>query len=136
MSAGHSSIKFSPAATTVAGIESTDASKRRNPRRRILKRAIIAYSGRHLTVECAVRDLSEEGARLMTTDHRQIPDSFELLIELDGFEADCEVVWRRSDSLGVRFVAPPRRVEPRRQQVVAVVGPKAQPTLRRRPRTA
>ncbi len=136
MSAGHSIMKLASAVPPTAGIDSSDESKRRNPRRRILKRAIIAYSGRHLTVECAVRDLSDAGARLMTTDHRQIPDSFELLIELDGFEADCEVVWRRSDSLGVRFVAPPRRVEPRRQQVVAVVGPKAQPSLRRRPKTA
>ena len=115
-------------------VKPEDASKRRNTRRRILKRAIIAYSGRHLTAECAVRDLSDDGARLLIADHRQIPDSFELLIELDGFEADCEVVWRRADSLGVRFVAPPRRVEPRRQQVVAVLGPKAQPTLRRKPR--
>lgn len=111
-----------------------EGSNRRNPRRRILKRGIIAYSGRHLTFECAVRDLSDQGAKLIVTDHRQVPDSFELLVELDGFEADCEVVWRRSDTLGVRFTAPLRRVEPRRIQVLAVTGPRMQPSLRRRSR--
>lgn len=123
-----------PAAAQSDASEAAATSNRRNARRRMLKRGIIAYSGRHLTVECAVRDLSEEGAKLTVADHRQVPDSFELLIELDGFEADCEVVWRRADMLGIRFVAPPRRVEPRRTQVIAVTGPPAQPSLRRRPR--
>jgi len=109
--------------------------KRCKPRRRILKGGIIAYSGRHLTVECAVRDLSDEGAKLIVTDHRQIPDSFELLIELDGFEAQCEVVWRRPDSIGVRFQSPPRKVEPRRHQVLRPLAPQAQASLRRRPLT-
>lgn len=111
-------------------------SKRNKPRRRILKGGIIAYSSRHLTVECAVRDLSDDGARLIVTNHRQIPDSFELLIELDGFEANCEVVWRRPESIGVRFLAPPRRVEPRRQQVLGMIAPRPQSSLRRRPPTA
>ena len=44
-----------------------DNEKRRSTRRRILKRAVIAYSDRHCTLPCTVRDISESGARLQLT---------------------------------------------------------------------
>lgn len=109
--------------------------KRRAPRRRVLKAAVIAYADRHCTMPCAVRDISASGARLRVDNPLQVPDTFELLIELDGLEADCEVVTRKSSEVGVRFLGPPRQAPPRRAQVVApAAGDRRAVTLRRKPR--
>jgi hypothetical protein len=61
------------------------------------------------------------------------PNTFELLIELDGFEASCEVVWRKDEGLGVKFVEAPRATTPKRSQVVNALVPVQPPTLRRKP---
>lgn len=103
------------------------------PRRRMLKKGLIAYSGRHLTIRCMVRDLSDTGARLTITDPLSAPDTFELIVELDGLEADCVVAWRRGMTLGVRFTAPPRYVEPKRGQFVDALVVRNKLTLRRKP---
>ncbi len=47
------------------------------------------------------------------------PDTFELVIELDGLEAPCQVVWRRAPDIGVKFLAEPRMRTPKRVQIDA-----------------
>lgn len=106
--------------------------QRRAPRRRTLKAGIAAYADRRCTVGCTVRDISATGARLKSEGSVNIPDTFVLIIELDGLEAACEVVWRRGTELGVRFVGAPRKVEPSRQQVIGQTAPRP-PSLRRKP---
>lgn len=106
---------------------------RSDTRRRQLKAATIAYSDRHLTIGCSLRDISETGARIETT-HPTVPDTFVLIVDLDGLEADCEVIWRRQNLVGVRFLGPPRQVAPKRQQVVQPGTIARAPSLRRRPR--
>lgn len=104
--------------------------KRVAPRRRVLKGAVIAYQDRHCTLECTVRDISAGGARLEVRDAMQAPDAFLLVIELDGIEADCQVVRRTASVLAVRFTSPPRAVRPKRSQVVHSSTMRA-PSLRR-----
>ncbi len=106
--------------------------KRVTPRRRVLKAGIIAFNNRHSSLPCTVRDVSDTGARLIVTGAVNAPDTFELLIELDGLEARCEVVSRKADEVRVRFVMPPRIVPPRRSQVVHAVVPKKMLSLRRK----
>ena len=101
-------------------------------RRRILKAGIIAFAGRHSTVACTVRDLSQGGARLLVAGTVSAPDTFELIIEIDGLEADCEVVGRRGSDVHVRFLSPPRQVTPRRVQVIDACTSE-KPSLRRKP---
>lgn len=105
---------------------------RADERRRQLKSAVIAFNGRHSTLPCSLRDISESGARLQVTS-TQVPDTFELLVDLDGLEVPCAVVWRRGEYVGVKFTAPPVRSAPKRTQVVQALTPKPQPTLRRKP---
>jgi hypothetical protein len=50
-----------------------------------------------------------------------VPNTCQLLIELDGLEADCAVVWRKADEIGVKFVSVPRQVTPRRRQVITAL---------------
>jgi hypothetical protein len=109
---------------------------RQAPRRRILKTAIIAFNDRCSTIPCAVRDLSESGARLRVDGTTNVPATFELVIELDGLEASCQMVWRKANDIGVRFLSTPRLVAPKRFQVVAPVLPAETPSLRRKPKSA
>ncbi len=104
------------------------------PRRRMLKAGKIAYSDRHVTIGCTVRDMSATGARLRVEGSVTAPDTFELLIALDGLEANCKVVWRRETEIGVRFVGAPRTVAPKRTQSITAVAPTQAPSLRRKPR--
>lgn len=104
------------------------------PRRRMLKSGTIAYSDRHITVACTLRDMSATGARLRVDGSVTAPDTFELLVPLDGLEANCQVVWRAGQELGVKFLTAPRIVAPKRHQVVEALAPAKAPTLRRKPR--
>ena len=101
-------------------------------RRRVIKGGIIAYSSRHVTCPCVVRNLSDTGAQLQVHRAMEVPDTFELFIELDGFEAECVVVWRTEKELGVRFRARPKQVAPKRIQIVSDIKPPGQPSIRRR----
>jgi hypothetical protein len=104
---------------------------RLSPRRRVLKAAIAASNERRLTVGCTVRDISQTGARLRVEGSMTVPDTFELIIELDGLEAPCQVVWRKGGEVGVKFLAAPRIVAAKRVQVVGPVAPQRAPSLRR-----
>ena len=50
--------------------------------------------------------------------------------------AAVKVVWRKAPDFAVKFVAPPRKVSPRRAQVVAALVQDAKPSLRRKPKPA
>jgi hypothetical protein len=110
-----------------------DGDGRMAPRRRVLKSGIAASNDRRLTVNCTVRDLSDTGARLRVEGSMTVPDTFELLIPLDGLEASCQVVWRKGGEVGVRFLSAPRIVAAKRTQVVSAVVPAKAVTLRRVP---
>lgn len=105
----------------------------RPPRRRVLKSGTVAYGDRFQCFPCTVRDLSESGARLRVDNPLMVPNHFELLIEQDGFEANCEAVWRHDHEVGVRFTSPPRQSGTARKQVVTAVVPEGRPMLRRKP---
>ncbi len=53
-------------------------------------------------IPCLVRDLTPTGARVIV--QAVLPPSFRLVIEVKGFESDCEIVARTQDSVEVRFV--------------------------------
>ena len=116
--------------------EPEDDVRRGARRRRVLKAGVIAYNNRHSTLPCTVRNISETGAqlRLPGLTAASAPDTFELIIDLDGLEAACTVMWRRGEDIGVRFEGEPRRTAPKRAQVVAPVVPEKTPSLRRKPR--
>lgn len=119
-----------------APVAAQSADARQASRRRVLKAGIAASNERRLTVACSVRDLSAVGARLRSDGSVAIPDTFELLIDTDGLEADCQVVWRKGNEVGVRFLREPRIGAAKRVQVITPLVPAATPSLRRKPRPA
>lgn len=96
---------------------------RRQVRKRMLKGGTIAFNGRHSTMPCVVRDISDTGARLQVSQANAVPDTFELLIDLDGFEAPVQIAWRDLSEVGVQFTAPPVWVTPKRAQTVTMTVP-------------
>lgn len=129
--AGGTVVPFSAIGNTL--VKETPDDGRAAPRRRVLKAGIAASNDRHLTVACTVRDVSATGARLRVECSLNIPDTFELIIAVDGLEADCQVVWRKANEVGVRFLSAPRMVAVKRAQVINPLVPHKAPTLRRTP---
>lgn len=122
-------VPFSAVGNTLVKEEPGDA--RMSPRRRVLKSGIAASNERRLTVPCTVRDISATGARLRADCSVAIPDTFELIIEMDGVEVDCQVVWRKANETGVKFLSAPRKVAVKRPQVISPITPAKAPSLRR-----
>ncbi|HJU19659.1 MAG TPA: hypothetical protein VJ770_24665 [Stellaceae bacterium] len=79
------------------------AERRRSPRRRALKSALIVFSAGRCSMTCHVLDTSETGALLMPSDVLLCPDQF-VLKPLSGPARDCEVVWRKGTRIGVRYL--------------------------------
>ena len=80
--------------------------KRGAVRHRVLKGARIVFNGRRSTVDCTIRNLSEQGAGLEVTSAVGIPQSFDLEIPADGVVRRCRVAWRTERKLGVSFAEP------------------------------
>ena len=56
--------------------------------------------------------MTDGGARLRVDGLLGVRDRVDLLIEQDGTEAECEVVWRNRNEVGVRFLGPLRPTRP------------------------
>jgi hypothetical protein len=126
---GGTVVPFSAIGNTA--VKATPRDARMSPRRRVLKAGIAASNDRHITVACTVRDLSDTGARLRVEGSLNIPDTFELIIAVDGLEANCEVMWRKGNEVGARFLGAPRMVTAKRAQVIDPLIPPKAPSLRR-----
>ena len=109
-----------------------DTDRRNAPRHRVLKSGKVAFQSRYSVIGCTVRDISDTGARLRTNHSVSIPDNFELIIETDGLEVDCEVAWRRGNEVGVRFIGGRKVVAPRQVQILQADIERKKPSLLKR----
>jgi two-component system cell cycle response regulator len=71
------------------------------PRRTTLKGGKIALNNRS-TIDCTVRNLSRNGAKLVVASVLGIPDSFDLMLA-DTVRQPVRVIWRKAKELGVEF---------------------------------
>ena len=94
-----SALRLAPAASDAAD----SAERRIAPRRRVLKNALIVFNSRYCTHRCFILNMSDTGAQLMPQDAVECPSEFVLKPNI-GQERDCEVVWRRGELVGVRYV--------------------------------
>jgi len=76
--------------------------KRAAPRRRVLKHGILAFGGGG-GVDCTVRNISSNGARLDIASPIGLPRNFTLLIGTDQFMRRCHAVWSCEQRIGVAF---------------------------------
>ena len=85
-------------------VEARQGNRRVEPRKRIARSATISQAGAPAPVPCIVLDISSSGARLDVHETAEVPRLFRLMMDLEGVERTCHVVWRTGNSLGVRFV--------------------------------
>ena len=52
----------------------------------------IAFNQRFSSAPCVLRDLSSTGALVRVEGTIRVPNTFDVIIGLDGLEANCEVV--------------------------------------------
>jgi hypothetical protein len=79
--------------------------KKRAPRKSLRQSGWITLEGGFAARRCVVHDLSVAGARVTIDDPNTLPAKLKLAFLRDARTGrNCEVVWRRGKSLGIRFV--------------------------------
>ena len=79
------------------------AERRAAARLRSLLRGRIVFNNGNSTLDCTVREISSDGARLEVSEVVTIPDRFDLFIPQKGETSHAVIVWRRENSIGVTF---------------------------------
>jgi hypothetical protein len=77
--------------------------RRASPRQRRLNGAKIVFNNNSSVIDCIVRDLSSQGARLLVASPVGIPDRFDLRIDRNAACHPSKVTWRANDQIGVSF---------------------------------
>jgi hypothetical protein len=78
----------------------------------------IYFNNRRSSVDCLIRDISEQGARLKISDAITTPEAIELHIPNKDETYRAKVIWRAHDEMGVTFglhealAPPPESTEP------------------------
>ncbi len=79
--------------------------KRNSQRQHVLKAGTILFDGSG--TDCLVRKMSLGGANLEVESQTGIPDgipdSFDLVIDVEHSNQHCHVVWRKARRIGVAF---------------------------------
>jgi hypothetical protein len=77
----------------------------------------IIRAPERLDVPCTVRNTSENGALLQVAKPHWLPSHFQLLMEANNTETDCEIVHLGVITVGVHFLSPPRQISPRARRL-------------------
>ena len=89
--------------STMALDAAASSNRREQMRRTVIKGARIVYNDRQSTLDCRIRDMSEEGARIDLMTQQLLPHEFEL--QMAGAPARrCGLCWARGTFIGVRFL--------------------------------
>lgn len=83
-------------------MNSSGIEKRAAPRHRVLKHGTLAFHGGG-GIDCTVRNISSNGARVDIASPVGVPACFTLVIEADQFMRRCRAVWSSERQIGVAF---------------------------------
>lgn len=81
--------------------------KRLDRRQRVLKGGRILFNAHNSSVDCAIRDMSEHGARLKLDSPVVVPESFDLYVRQNDMLYPARIAWRKMQEIGVEFVGAP-----------------------------
>jgi hypothetical protein len=84
-------------------LKADPANRREQFRRTVIKGAKIIFNDRRSMLDCRVRDMTLDGARLDLSTQQSLPHEFEL--QVSGNPARrCGLRWARGNFVGVRFL--------------------------------
>ena len=79
--------------------------KKREARKSLRQPGWITLDGGFAARQCVVQDMSTTGAKITIDDPNMLPARLRLAFARDARTGrNCEVVWRRGKSVGVKFV--------------------------------
>jgi hypothetical protein len=64
----------------------------------------IAFNNRSSTFDCLVRNLSQDGARIVFSDAAILPGEFDFTIHRKGESRRARIVWRDETQAGILFL--------------------------------
>jgi hypothetical protein len=81
------------------------ATRKRDARKSVQQPGWITLDGGFAARPCVVQDMSSTGAKITVDDTNVLPGRLRLALSRDAKTGrNCDVVWRRGKSLGVKFV--------------------------------
>ncbi len=86
--------------------------RRRTRRQKSFLRGFVYFDKRRGVMSCLIRDLSEEGARIIFSETVTIPDVVNLHIPQKDQTLRARVQWRRGDEIGLGFIAAVAAADP------------------------
>jgi PilZ domain len=79
--------------------------KKREVRKSLHQPGWITLEGGFAARTCVVQDMSTSGAKLTVDDQNTLPAKLRLAFSRDARTGrNCEVVWRRGNTVGIKFV--------------------------------
>jgi hypothetical protein len=88
-----------------AGATKMALTKKREARKSLQQRGWIFFDGGFAARPCMVQDMSTTGAKIAIDDPNALPAKLTLAFARDARTGrNCEVVWRRGGTVGVKFV--------------------------------
>jgi PilZ domain len=86
-------------------MEMAAVTKKRELRKSVRQSGWITFEGGFAARQCTVHDISSSGAKIIVDDPNILPARLRLAFTRDARTGrNCEVVWRRGKSLGLKFV--------------------------------
>ena len=77
---------------------------RHEARRRAFLGAKLVFGAGAFTVDCVVRDISEDGARVRLPEGQPVPDILYLVEMRSGMAYEARVAWKRHPEIGLAFI--------------------------------
>lgn len=88
------------------------AERRNALRQKSFLRGCIYFNNRRSSADCLIRDISEQGARLIFSSTVAIPDMIDLYVPQKEQTLRAHVQWRHGDEVGVAFAQAAQIPEP------------------------
>jgi hypothetical protein len=89
-------------------VERRATERRRVARQKSFLRGMIYFNNRRSAVDCLIRDISNQGARVIFSDAVQTPDVLDLYIPQKEQTLRAHVIWRHGTEVGVGFEQAPQ----------------------------
>ncbi len=87
-------------------------------RARVFKKGKMIFQGGLRSIPCIVRNISDGGVMLQFEQAYMLPKEFSLRMDLEDYEATCELRWQEGLRCGVQFIGEKRPVSAARAQVL------------------
>ena len=77
---------------------------RRSERVRSLLRARILFNNGASTIDCTIKNISAQGAKIEIVHSLSVPSEFDLEVPQRGRTYRAKMMWRAANSIGVEFI--------------------------------